>query len=515
MRTSFWMGWASCLLASTFAHAGGELDTTFGDGGRVLYAIASRDPSQTPGALAWAQVTPFKILPLGTGGSIVLANAATPYDVPISTESVPIAVRLGADGSWDTSYGDGGRAVIYVGEDYDWRASDAVLAPDGRVAIIGTIDNPDGSSDMAVWGLDATGHLDASFGVGGLTRMHRGGLPSDAGKAIALLDVDIAGSGIPSRVLVVAGNIRDGLAGPHSLGAAVMGPDGYLCPSSITGCGNVVGGAGDGYSGEWRMLRMDTDLCPNNADIDVTDLAGFRAGVSTAIPIAIRGCGDTAVIKHTRIGNFGGAWGWGASGVYGNQSRSLIGFGPGFMVEANAIASAPIAGDAGNESIVVAGFVANADRSFPAILAARVTRDAIATATYGMEIPGDPWQSPGAYADVIAVQPDGKPVLGGGYAAGDWSYGDAMLMRLNADLTPDDSFGALSLNLPGRMGYGYSIGGSDRDNRVNALALAPDGRLVFAGYAYASDDGQSRYGSAMRVRLQNDRIFANEFDASP
>ncbi|HEY6942918.1 hypothetical protein [Dokdonella sp.] len=515
MLTKSGMGWTCCLLAATAAHAGGELDATFGDGGRMLYAIASRDPAQTPGALAWAQVSPLKVLPLGDGRSIVLANAATPYDVPISTESVPVAVRIGADGSWDTSYGIGGRALVYVGEDYDWRASDAVLLPDGRVVVVGTIDNPDGSSDMAVWALAPGGEPDTTFGVGGLTRLHRGGVPSDAGKAIALLDVDLAGTGSASTVLVVAGNIRDGLAGPHTLGAAILSLDGYLCPSGLAGCGNVVGGAGDGYSGEWRMLRIDTDLCPNDADIDVADLTGFAAGVSTAIPIAIRGCGDTGVIKHTRIGNFGGAWAWGASGAYGNQSRSLIGFGPGLAVEVNAIASAPTSGDAGNESIVVAGFVANADRSFPAILAARVTRDAITTATYGMEIPGDPWQSPGAYAGAIVVQADGKAVLGGGYAAGDWTYGDAMLMRVNADLTPDDSFGSLAASLPGRMGYGYTIGGSDRDNRADTLALTPDGKLLFAGYAYASDDGQSRYGSVMRVLQQGDRIFANAFDGSP
>lgn len=515
MLTKSWIVRACILLAPTVANADGALDPSFGDGGRMLYAIASRDPTQTPGVPVWAQVSPFKILALGDGRSIVLANAATPYDLPISTESVPIAVRIGADGSRDTSYGVGGRAIIYVGEDYDWRANDAALLPDGRVVVVGTIDNPDGSSDMAVWALTPGGEPDAAFGIGGLTRLHRGGMPSDAGKAIALLDVDLAGTGNASPVLVVAGNIRDGLAGPHSIGAAILGTDGYLCPAGLTGCGNVVGGDGDGYSGEWQMLRIDGDLCPNNADMDVADLIGFPAGVSTAIPIAIRGCGETGVIKHTRIGNFGGAWAWGASGAYGNQSRSLIGFGPGLAVEINAIASAPVAGDAGNESIVVAGYVANADRSFPAILAARVTRDAITTATYGMEIPGDPWQSPGAYASAIVAQADGKVVIGGGYAAGDWAYGDAMLMRVNADLSPDASFGGLSLSLPGRMGYGYTIGGSDRDNRADTITLTPDGELLLAGYAYASDDGQSRYASVMRVFQHDDRIFANAFESAP
>lgn len=506
------------LLAAGAAQADGELDPGFAAGGRTVYAIASRDPAETPGALAWAQMTPFKILPRGDGSSIVLANVTTPWDLPISTESVPVAVRIDRDGSWDPAWGvsGGGRSVIYVGEDYDWRANDAALLPDGGIAIVGTIDNPDGSSDMAVWKIDGNGAADPGFGVGGLTRLRRGGLPSDAGKAIAAIQADVGGVGTRQPVLVIGGNIRDGLAGTHSLGVVLMGMDGSLCPSAAGAvCGNVVGGAGDGHSVEWGMLRFDTDLCPNGADIDVVDIIGFTAGVSTAIPIAIRGCGDTAVVKHTRIGNFGGSWAWGGNSIYGAQFRSLISLGANSTTEINALAYAPTAGPVGGESIVASGSVANADRSFPWVLAARITRDSIDTATYTMQAPGSPWISPGAYADTIAVQPDGRLLLGGGFAQADWAYGDALLMRLNADLTPDTSFGSYSVALPGRMGYGYTIAGADRDNRVNAMALTADGKLLFAGYVYASDDGQSRYGSVMRVLLQSDRIFANGYEAAP
>ena len=509
------------LSLASLARANGQLDTSFGNGsdGRMAYAIASRDPAETPGVLAWAQMTPFKILPLGDGSMIVLSNVATPYDLPISAPTVPVAVRIDRNGVWDQTFGasGGGRSVIYVDEDHTWVGNDALLLPEGGIVVTGTIWNPDGSSDMALWKLDASGQSDTSFGGNGTGRtvLRRGdALPSDAGKAIALVEADVLGNGIRLPFLVLAGNVRNGLSGPHALGAVLVTSDGFLCPATFGGCGNAVGGS-DATNGNWGMLWLDTFLCPNNADIDVVDVIGFPAGVGTAIPIAIRGCGDTGVVKHTRIGNDGTSWVWGANPGFSNQSRSLIFFASGLMVEVNSLVHAPTSDALGNESMALAGFVANADRTFPNILAARITRNTVDTATYGMNAAGSPWMSPGVYADVISVQPDGKLVVGGGFALSSWTFGDAMLMRLMPDLSPDSGFGNFSVSTPGRMPYGYTIAGSDRDNRANAMALTPDGKMVLAGYAYASDDGNSRYGSVMRVLLQSDRIFSNTFDGQP
>ncbi len=476
---------AASLLSSLLpplasAQVDGSLDPAYGspsDPGRMAFAIVSRDPAETPGAPDWAQVTPFEVLPRGDGSAIVWSNAATPYDLPISTPSVPVAVRILADGTWDPSWGasGGGRTVIYVGEDYAWRANDAVSTPDGGMAVVGTIDNPDGSSDMAVWKFTANGLADMAFGSGGVRRLRRGGLPSDAGKTVQLADLDLVGNGIPvPDLLIVGGNLRDGFAGPHGLALAILDLNGNLCPSSIPACGNVVGGD-VGLASEWRLLRIGTGLCPNGADIDVVDLTKFDAGVGDAIPVLIRGCGDTAVVKHTIIGNVGGnVWGGTVNPAYANDGRSLVTFGPGFLVDGNAIVHAPLRDlPLGNESLVIAGFRAQPDRTQPLILAARLGRTAFDAVIYDADPPADPWLSPGAYADTVLVQPDGKLILGGGTAFSSWTFGDALLMRLNADLTPDASFGNLSASLPERQVYGYPIGGTDRDNRVNATALTP------------------------------------------
>lgn len=515
------LAFLSLLSSPASAQLDSSLDPTFNPsgGGRMAFAIVSRDPAETPGVLSWAQVTPFKVLPRGDGSAIVWSNAVTPYDLPISTVSVPVAVRILADGTWDPTWGasGGGRTVIFVGEDYAWRGNDAVATPDGGSAVVGTIDNPDGSSDMAVWKFKADGQADSSFGTNGLRRLRRGGLPSDAGKALQLADLDLFGNGIPvPNLLIVAGNVRDGLSGPHGLGLVLMDMAGAICPANYPVCGNVSGGD-VGLPTEWGMLRIGTDLCPNGADIDVADLTKFDAGVSEAIPVLIRGCGDTAVVKHTVIGNTGaGTWRWVTNLGYANNGRSLVSFGPGFMVDGNSIVHAPLPDVAlGNESLVIAGFRARPDRSEPLMLAARLSRSSFTAVTYDADPPGDSWLSPGAYADSVLVQPDGKLILGGGMALSTWTFGDALLMRLNPDLSPDGSFGNLSASLPGRQIYGYSIAGTDRDNRANALALTPDGKLLLAGYAYASNDGNARYGSVMRVRLEGDRIFSNGFDGLP
>ncbi len=512
-RLAAGLGLFFLLPSLAFAQLDSSLDPTFGSSGRMAYAIVSRDPADTPGVRDWAPVAPFKVLPRGDGSAIVWSNAATPYDLPISASSVPVAVRVLANGTVDPAWGasGGGRTVIFVGEDYYWRANDAVSTPDGGTAVVGTIDNPDGSSDMAVWKFTANGFADTGFGNGGLRRLRRGGLPSDAGKALHLADLDLIGVGTPiPDLLIVGGNVRDGLVGPHGLGLVIMDLTGTICPSSVVGCGNVI--AGDvGLSTEWGMLRIGTDLCPNGADIDVADLTKFDAGVSEAIPVLIRGCGDTAVVKHTIIGNSNGVWRWTTNIAYANTGRSLVTFGPGFRVDGNAIVHAPTNDALGSESLVIAGARSQPDGSQPLMMVARLSRTSFTAVNYGSDPPGDPWLSPGAYADTLLLQPDGKLILGGGMAVLTWNFGDTVLMRLNADLTPDPTFGNLSISLPGRQIYGYSIDGVDRDNRANAMALTADGKLLVAGYAYASSDGNARYGSVMRMLIEGDRIFANGF----
>ena len=109
-------------------------------------------------------------------------------------------------------------------------------------------------------------------------------------------------------------------------------------------------------------------------------------------------------------------------------------------------------------------------------------------------------------ADVLAT-PDGKILIGGGYEYAGFSSGDAALIRLHADGSADTGFGNLNLGLPGRMGYGHGVFGSDRDIRLASMALSADGECD----AYAGNDG-SDYGSVVRVRLYAQDLLKDGFE---
>jgi hypothetical protein len=112
-----------------------------------------------------------------------------------------------------------------------------------------------------------------------------------------------------------------------------------------------------------------------------------------------------------------------------------------------------------------------------------------------------------AYAADVLATPDGK-ILIGGYEYAGFSFGDAALIRLTADGSFDSSFGNLNLGLPGRMGYGHTLFGSNRDNRLDSMALSADGkRVVFGGDAYASNDSSS----VMQVRLYAQDLLEDGF----
>src|SRR5438132_234736 len=76
----------------------------------------------------------------------------------------------------------------------------------------------------------------------------------------------------------------------------------------------------------------------------------------------------------------------------------------------------------------------------------------------------------------VAVQPDGKIVIGGSFTSynGDAAAGDKGML-LNADGTRDTTFNA---------------GGAGTDNGVRAVAVQPDGKIVIGG-SFTSYNGDA------------------------
>lgn len=500
---------ALALLATLAlaAHANGQLDTGFGP-------VASGKATTffpIDGSLQRGATRVIKVLVQADKKTLLISNTPTPFGSQFAGNSQIGITRLNADGSPDTSYGPRGQQLFDAGIDFEVSAVDAALRADGAVLVLGTLFGPFNQSDMAVWAVLPNGSLDSNFASGGLLRIRRGGTPSDIAGAIEPYELNL-------NRFMIAGAIRDGDSGPRDLMHVVLFANtGQLCGAAE--CGNVIGG-NVGQPNPWYALRIGA-----NFDVQVADLAAeyvpganvplrfrtlFRRGIVNS-----QGQFDTAVVGTS----FPSATpGYGIDPQFGSNGFRSLFFSAAPEFRHNTGNRLALQRRGGSSRLIVVGYAANASDTDPSIGVSVI--DTVTGANdpgflggtalnfdyTASGIHGD------AYAADVLATPDGKILIGGGYEYAGFSFGDAALVRLNADGSFDGSFGNLNLGLPGRMGYGHTLFGSDRDNRLDGMALSADGeRVVFGGYAYASNDG-SFYGSAMRVRLYAQDLLKDGFE---
>jgi len=129
----------------------GTLDTTFGNGGKVLTAVG---PAGNDVAHAIAVQADGKIVVAGStdqGGSVGLDFAL---------------LRYNADGSPDGTFGNGGRVLTDFGSATD-RAWALLLTADGKIVLGGQTNTSAGGVDFALARYSPNGALDTGFGNGG------------------------------------------------------------------------------------------------------------------------------------------------------------------------------------------------------------------------------------------------------------------------------------------------------------------------------------------------------------
>ena len=119
--------------------ADGDLDPTFGTGGRVTYAGGPANASA-----------------IQPDGKIIVAIGGNPY-------SDFVLVRYNRDGSLDTAFGIGGKVTTDFSGQWAWAYALAVQA-DGKIVAAGA---RGGGFALARYNQD--GSPDATFGVGGTT----------------------------------------------------------------------------------------------------------------------------------------------------------------------------------------------------------------------------------------------------------------------------------------------------------------------------------------------------------
>lgn len=127
----------------------GSLDPSFGMGG---FAITQFGPGDSYGYAVAIQ----------NDGKIIAAGVTT-------NENVDIAIaRYNTDGSFDDSFGNGGKIIAQIGNSHD-RAFDVKVLSDGKILVCGTTNNTGTLPKIAVLRLLSTGVLDNAFGIGGVT----------------------------------------------------------------------------------------------------------------------------------------------------------------------------------------------------------------------------------------------------------------------------------------------------------------------------------------------------------
>lgn len=431
----------------------GSFDSTFGNGGSVVVQLGvGASPNSSADALA-----------MQPDGRILVGGSATNS----SGDFVFMVLRLGSDGSFDQSFGSGGKLItaqLDAGGTPDSNADALAVQSDGEILASGEATDSGSKDAFLVTRLHDDGSIDASFGTGGklLTQLGTGTNPFSEAAAIALQADgkivavgDASDSSGRSQFLVMrlhAGGSPDAAfdmdgrvltqpgAGPQpssSLDSVVLAPDGKI----------IAGGHATDRNGEQASLvaRLNTD-------------GSFDAAFGTA---------GQAVVQPTAPG--------------GSDPRS----------EVAALALQP------NGKILAAGRIA--DNTGFALLVGRLNADGTLDSTFGSG--GTVVIDAGGAAKLtaLALQPDAKLLAGGdGSAGGD----ETLVTRLIADLPPLASFTASASRSPAGQTLSFdATGSSDPDGTITSYAWSfGDGGTASGANPMHIYPGAGTYPATLTVR---------------
>jgi len=155
-------------------NADGSLDTSFGNGGRLITAISVSDPGSQNVVLQ----PDGKILVAGVVDTVqmpVQAPDGSAYRFTITRTGV---VRYNADGSLDQSFGTGGEVIFSFG-DPGAVANSVAIQPDGKLVVVGSSTETTQSTSttqiasfFTVARYNQDGSLDTTFAQGGVSNLN-------------------------------------------------------------------------------------------------------------------------------------------------------------------------------------------------------------------------------------------------------------------------------------------------------------------------------------------------------
>jgi len=384
-----------------------------------------------------------------------------------------VAVAGGNDGDLDTTFAFHGRFTYAIGSGPGDSSNDQVFAAavqgDGKIVIVGSSLAQAGDKDFHITRIGSDGNLDPSFanGNGTLTPgFDFGGTNDDVARAVAIQ---------ADGKIVVAGEVAGSQSGSGpgpGIGLLRLMPDGTLDTAfGPNGDGTVYYTPNDGFpldvnavvvADDGSLLVAGAIMGSNNKDFFVEH---FTAG------------GDTIGFR-------------------------LIAFDLGG--DDNDVATAAVIRP--NGKLLIAGYAARGGGNVDCALVQLLPPDFVAsdvgfgnngdgTRLVAFDIGGDDAD----FCHALALQPDGKILIGGG-AAKDASGGTyAAIARLNGGGGQlDDTFAG-----NGKLTTFFESAAMGAVNSVRAIAIQSDRKIVLTGYGTTLDSARAPYDfAAMRV-LEN------------
>ncbi|PNY79597.1 hypothetical protein [Deinococcus koreensis] len=345
-------------------------------------------------------------------GKVLLAGTA------FGTSEDFAVARYTRDGGLDTSFGSGGKVMIDFAGKADIARSVAVQS-DGKIVVAGGATNSANEERFGVARLNANGALDTGFGTGGKVTTSISGSSSDRAQALM----------IQPDGKIVAG-------GYASYGSSATGQDFALARYGSNGAPD----AGFGSAGV-----VTTALGSSGAKDTVRALAAQGDKI-----VAVGGDGDFKAARYTAAGALDSTFGSG-----GKVSAVFSGsIGVANAVAVDAQGRLMLAGTSENDTAVV-----------------RLTANGALDTTFGaggkqIVKLSDNWDS----ATGLAVQTDGKLVLGGWVYEGNSSAGNFAVTRLEGNGARDAGFGQNGTTLT-------PVAPGTKADEAQAVLLQPDDRI--------------------------------------
>ena len=440
----------------------GSLDASFGAGGRVLLPYESEAAT----ALAVAVQADGKIL--ATGRTAASGSNSSDFEI----------TRLNGDGSIDTSFGDAGRVATDFGGGFD-EAHAIGLLSDGRILVVGTATSG-GTRNFALARYLADGSLDSTFGMGGRVL---------TANTYSASDFAFESS---SRITVAGYDLANGLvvARYNSSGSldTTFDGDGIAPIAGVTADDEAALAIQTAQTDPTKIVIVARSklvrLTSSNGALD----SGFGSN-----GIVTTNAGNSGLIIQSIVGNAtrilvaGSATNPNNGTTDFTLSRFLLSgaldsaFGTGGIIHTPIGQSADVsrAMKLRSNRIVVAGSAAGAvlypiDQSALAVY--NLSDGSLDTSFAGIGKRADIFGNLYGFANALVLQPDGKMVLAVTINGG----GPSAVVRLHSDGTLDNTFGLNGQVLSNIFTYG--------------IDLRSDGKIAVVG-SLGSHFAVSRYNS--------------------